>query len=187
MNYFKKFKPLILLVSIFVIVYSVILYVSAFSDAPSGTPPVCTSGYPGCDAPINVGSNYQTKIGILQIKNPDVTYTDNADGNWFTNATYDRTFVEAKAYCAANSARLAYYSEIVDAFKNGASVCAWGWVQEGFVVYPMQNGAGGGCGGAVGGVRVWYADPSTRLGAYCARDSLVTNGSTINGGNLHAK
>ncbi|MDD5738713.1 MAG: hypothetical protein PHY72_02175, partial [Candidatus Pacebacteria bacterium] len=69
MNFFKKFKPLILIVGVFVICYSIICYVAAFSDAPSGTPPACTPGYPGCDAPLNVGLTAQTKAGDLTVGN----------------------------------------------------------------------------------------------------------------------
>jgi hypothetical protein len=38
----------------------------AWSDAP-GAPPTCPSGYPGCDAPVHVGSTGQTKAGGLNI------------------------------------------------------------------------------------------------------------------------
>jgi len=38
----------------------------AWSDAPA-TPPTCPTGYPGCDAPIHVGSAGQTKAGGLNI------------------------------------------------------------------------------------------------------------------------
>ena len=187
MKFFKKFKPIILLVSVFVVCYSVAFYISAaWTDAPA-TPPTCPSDYPGCNEPINVGTTYQTKKGILQIKNPDASSADNAEGNWFHIGGYTKTFAQAKVACEAQGARLAYYSEIVDAFKNGANSCSWGWISEGFIVYPMQNGASGGCGGSVGGVRKSNASLTSTYGAYCARDSFVINGSTVNGGNLYAK
>jgi hypothetical protein len=42
-------------------------YLLAWSGPPStGTPPTnCTAGYPGCDAPLNVGNTVQTKLGSL--------------------------------------------------------------------------------------------------------------------------
>lgn len=190
MNYFKKLKPLILLVSVFIVCYSIVYFVLAYSE-PLHSPPICLSGEPGCDPPINVSSVYQIKTGIFQIKNPDASSTDNANGNWFYKwegsyvSSYD--YSGAKLKCQQLGARLAYYSEIVDAFKNGANSCSWGWISEGFVVYPMQNGAGAGCGGAIGGVRVSYPALTSTYGAYCARDSLAINGSIINGGNLYAK
>ena len=62
-----KLKPLILLVSVFIVCYSVVFYISAaWSDAPNG-PTRCPSGYPGCDAPINAGPTAQTKEGALTI------------------------------------------------------------------------------------------------------------------------
>ncbi|PIR90180.1 hypothetical protein COU05_02740, partial [bacterium (Candidatus Gribaldobacteria) CG10_big_fil_rev_8_21_14_0_10_37_21] len=138
-------------------------------------------------APLNVGNGYQIKSGVLQIKNPDASSADATEGNWFHIGTYNKTFAQAKAACEAQGARLAYYSEIVDAFKNGANACSYGWISEGFVVYPMQDGATGGCGGSVGGVRVSRPALTATYGAYCARDSFLINGSLANGGNLYAK
>src|SRR3989344_5613598 len=41
-------------------------YLFAWTGAP-GTPPTCPAGWPGCDAPINVGSTAQAKAGFLTI------------------------------------------------------------------------------------------------------------------------
>ncbi|MDD5433766.1 MAG: hypothetical protein PHE77_03910, partial [Candidatus Pacebacteria bacterium] len=62
---FSKFKPIILLVSVFVICYSITFCVLAWYDAPA-SPPTCPSGDPGCDAPINAGPTAQVKTGALQ-------------------------------------------------------------------------------------------------------------------------
>jgi len=40
---------------------------AAWSGPPSGTPPTCPAGYAGCDAPVNVGANAQTKTGDLTV------------------------------------------------------------------------------------------------------------------------
>ncbi len=66
MNSFKKLKPLILLVSVFVLCYSIVYCVLAYSE-PLHTPPICLTGEPGCDAPLNVGSTAQTKTGNLTV------------------------------------------------------------------------------------------------------------------------
>jgi len=192
MNNLKKFKPLIVLVSVFIVCYSIVYCVLAYSE-PLHSPTTCLTGEPGCDAPINVGSNPQIKAGRLQvnggmqIKNFDANPADTADGNWFHISGYTKTFDQAKAACVAQGARLAYYSEIVDAFNSGANSCSWGWVYEGFVVYPMQDGAAVGCGGSVGGVRVSYPALTAAYAVYCARDTFIANGSSISGGNLYAK
>jgi hypothetical protein len=45
-----------------------IQYVLAdWTQAPTGTPPNCPAGYPGCDAPVNVGSSGQVKNGPLTL------------------------------------------------------------------------------------------------------------------------
>lgn len=41
--------------------------VSAWSGPPAGTAPYCPSGQPGCDAPINVSGNTQSKAGGLEV------------------------------------------------------------------------------------------------------------------------
>ncbi len=129
-------------------------------------------------APINAGSVSQTKTGGLQLSTPDLSAIDDATGNWFKlSGGYEYTYAEAKAICEGQGARLAYYSEIVDAFNNGANSCSWGWIDEGFVVYPVQDGAGAGCGGSIGGVRVAYPVLTNDSSGYCARDSLTVKGS----------
>jgi hypothetical protein len=44
--------------------------------APLSAPPACTSGNPGCDAPINVGNISQSKLGSLKVNTaiPQSTY-----------------------------------------------------------------------------------------------------------------
>jgi hypothetical protein len=48
-----------------------ISFQSLFADytAPLHNPPTCLSGEPGCDAPLNIGSSPQNKMGTLQISN----------------------------------------------------------------------------------------------------------------------
>ncbi|MDD4989822.1 MAG: hypothetical protein PHW31_00740 [Candidatus Pacebacteria bacterium] len=81
MSFFKKFKPLILLVSVFILCYSTVWYISAaWSDAP-GTPPTCPAGSPGCDAPLNAGSTAQYKTGSLGVGlNVSPTYRFDVQG-----------------------------------------------------------------------------------------------------------
>ena len=43
-------------------------YVSANWTAPISSPPTCTAGTPGCDAPINAGSTAQTRTGDLTLQ-----------------------------------------------------------------------------------------------------------------------
>src|SRR3989339_130890 len=51
---------------------------SVFADwtAPQHAPPICPSGKPGCDAPLNVGPNSQDKKGPIRINTaiPGSTY-----------------------------------------------------------------------------------------------------------------
>lgn len=52
---------------------------AAWSGPPAGTPPNnCTTGYPGCDAPLNVGATTQTKVGALWLDNLYLTRDSSA-------------------------------------------------------------------------------------------------------------
>ena len=59
-------KTISLIFAIFVICFAIAFY--AFSwTGPSKAPPICPSGEPGCDAPINIGGASQYKSGALGI------------------------------------------------------------------------------------------------------------------------
>ena len=59
-------KTISLIFAIFVICFAIAFY--AFSwTGPSTAPPICPSGEPGCDAPINIGGASQYKSGALGI------------------------------------------------------------------------------------------------------------------------
>ncbi len=60
-------KKLSLLISVIILSFTLTYFIFAFTDAP-GPPPSCPSGYPGCDAPINVGPTAQTKSGALTVQ-----------------------------------------------------------------------------------------------------------------------
>jgi len=65
-QYFKTPKKI--LINSFLPIFFGLIFVAAIIYAwtePSQVPPGCTAGQPGCDAPLNVGPNYQTKIGPL--------------------------------------------------------------------------------------------------------------------------
>ena len=51
--------------------------------------------------------------------------------------TYEYT--DAKAVCQAYGARLATYTEIEDAYKNGAEWCNYGWTDEQMALFPTQT------------------------------------------------
>jgi len=63
-NFSNKFKiaALISVALVFLAVYTVFAW-----SGPPGPPTTCPAGYPGCDAPINVSSTYQRKLGDLGI------------------------------------------------------------------------------------------------------------------------
>src|SRR5487761_2677721 len=63
---------------ILIVVFGLFLFAEAayaWTGPPSGTPPACTSGNPGCDAPLNLSNNYQIKQGNLMV-NAGNSYTN---------------------------------------------------------------------------------------------------------------
>lgn len=49
------------------------------------------------------------------------------------------TYVEAKAACRAQGAKLATYSQIEDAYNNGAEWCSYGWSDGQLALFPTQK------------------------------------------------
>ena len=87
------------------------------------------------------------------------------------------TYEEAKALCASKDADLASYSQIEDAYKNGAEWCSYGWSKDQLALFPTQKSTYDrlkqGCGkdrfacgrpGINGG---YIANPNVRFSANC--------------------
>jgi hypothetical protein len=91
-----------------------------------------------------------------------------------TYSQYSLNYTQAQNVCSVQGGRLAKYAEVVDAWKNGFQQCSYGWVEEGFTLFPIKTPSGG-CGTKDGinfGDRVGPAD------AYCAKDTAVVRGGT---------
>jgi hypothetical protein len=85
-------------------------------------------------------------------------------------------YPDAKALCSAYGARLATYSEVEDAYKNGGEWCNYGWSDGQMALFPTQQktfdklqeieGHENDCGrpGVNGG---YIANPSVRFGVNC--------------------
>tara|TARA_X000000950_G_C13632548_1_gene544125 strand:- start:106 stop:774 length:669 start_codon:yes stop_codon:yes gene_type:complete len=48
------------------------------------------------------------------------------------------TYNEARAVCAAHDAKLASLEEMIEAYKNGANWCSYGWSEGQLALYPTQ-------------------------------------------------
>ncbi len=59
-------KTISLIFGILVICFAIVFYAFGWAE-PQQAPPGCTSGQPGCDAPINVGATGQVKEGALGV------------------------------------------------------------------------------------------------------------------------
>lgn len=57
----------------------------------------------------------------------------------FHIANQDYNYNQAKCKCSAYGARLAKYSEIVDAYNKGANWCNYGWSEGQKAYYPVQK------------------------------------------------
>ncbi|MFM2357579.1 MAG: hypothetical protein RJA61_316 [Candidatus Parcubacteria bacterium] len=116
-------------------------YVFADWTPPLATPPGCTTGQPGCDAPIHVGSVGQTKVGNLIINGQNAAGTPYANGLLVLNgrvgvgtASPDTKFTVQAAGAnginlapdtgdTQNSGRL-FFSNIVSSASNAFSILA---------------------------------------------------------------
>jgi hypothetical protein len=85
------------------------------------------------------------------------------------------TFDEAKAVCSLINAELATYEQLNDAYTKGANWCAWGWMADGSVGYPVQQEFweyietvnSGFCGPNAGVHRMANADKTKSFGVMC--------------------
>ncbi len=86
------------------------------------------------------------------------------------------TYDDAKAVCKAHGAELATYEQVMDAYKNGAEWCNYGWTDKQMALYPTQKATweklqedpenSNICGewGVNGG---YFENPNTLFGANC--------------------
>lgn len=86
------------------------------------------------------------------------------------------TYDDAKAVCKAHGAELATHAQVMDAYKNGAEWCNYGWSDKQMALYPTQKETwlklqedpenSNMCGewGVNGG---YFENPNTLLGANC--------------------
>jgi hypothetical protein len=118
--------PFILIIALFIIVFVVVSYFlvsgSAFGNYYVDDLSSQNSGY-GSENTINPSTTNQSS------SNKEVY---NIRDNVFT---YD----EAKAVCAAHSARLATLDEMIGAYKKGANWCSYGWTEGQMALYPTQK------------------------------------------------
>ncbi len=69
LKYLSTIKSFII---VFILTIGVSYTLATWTNPPTGTPPNCPAGEPGCDAPLNVGSSGQAKAGRLGINQTSV-------------------------------------------------------------------------------------------------------------------
>lgn len=100
-----------------------------------------------------------------------------SDGQVYQVGNGNLTFIEARGACQAQGAKLATYSQLEDAYNNGAEWCSYGWSEGQLALFPtqketydrLQEGCTGdqnSCGrpGINGG---YIANPNVRFAANC--------------------
>ncbi len=100
-----------------------------------------------------------------------------SDSQVFQVGNGNLTYVEARGACQAEGAKLATYSQLEDAYNNGAEWCSYGWSEGQLALFPtqqatydrLQKGCTGdqnSCGrpGINGG---YIANPNVRFAANC--------------------
>ena len=104
--------PFILIIALFIIVFVVVSYFlvsgSAFGD------------YYIDNLDTNTNTNEDPERTVPPSTGTGANQVFNIRDNIFT-------YNEAKAVCAAHNARLATLQEMIDAYKNGANWCSYGW------------------------------------------------------------
>lgn len=89
---------------------------------------------------------------------------ESVDSEVFQVGNGNLTYIEAKAACRAQGAKLATYSQIEDAYNNGAEWCSYGWSDGQLALFPTQK------------------DTYEELQAGCTGDQNACGRPGINGG-----
>jgi len=116
-------------------------------------------------------------------------YQENTIGNKqvFNIADNVFTYDDAEAVCRAYGSELADYNQMVDAYKNGANWCNYGWLKGQLALYPIQpefwnklqdndnDNKRGACGepGINGG---FFENKNLQFGVNCYGNKRVPNG-----------
>ena len=123
----------------------------------------------------NIESNPNTSTALLE-NIRDNTYKDFTGKQVFNISNNIFTYDDAKAACMAYNAELATYDQVMDAYKNGAEWCNYGWSENQQALYPTQESTwkelqkkpehAQDCGhfGINGG---YFENPNTLFGANC--------------------
>jgi len=107
---------------------------------------------------------------IVQLVSISAVSAESAKFLWAHNAgsgyINGKTYHESRAYCRSTGGELATKDQLIEANKDGFSMCAQGWLDGGISGYVM-SGTRAGCGrhGFNGGTRP--SSPNKKLGAYC--------------------
>ena len=114
--------PFILIIALFIIVFVVVSYFlvsgSAFGNYYIDDLDTTVDNTPARTEPPSTGTGANQ---VFNIRDNIFTYN------------------EAKAVCAAHNARLATLQEMIDAYKNGANWCSYGWSDGQLALYPTQK------------------------------------------------
>jgi hypothetical protein len=107
----------IILVSLFVILFIIISYFMLSGDMMNVNESVVTNSVNNNN---NNSNNVQREKEVFNIRDNIFTYN------------------EARAVCAAQDAKLASLEEMIEAYKNGANWCSYGWSEGQLALYPTQ-------------------------------------------------
>ena len=101
-------------------------------------------------AALQRGLNTSTSLYDVTLSQPEATplapvappqpATEHPESEVFQVGNGNLTYVEAKAACRAQGAKLATYSQIEDAYNNGAEWCSYGWSDGQLALFPTQKG-----------------------------------------------
>ena len=123
----------------------------------------------------SIKPNPNVSTGLLKNVR-DNTYKDFNGKQVFNISNNIFTYDDAKKHCMAYDAELATYDQVMDAYKNGAEWCNYGWSDSQQALYPTQEATwkelqknpehANDCGhfGVNGG---YFENPNTLFGANC--------------------
>ena len=112
----------VILISLFVILFIIISYFMLTGNMidVDGSQTESVNGANNNNNNSNNNNNVQREKEVYNIRDNMFTYN------------------EARAVCAAHDAKLASLEEMIEAYKNGANWCSYGWSEGQLALYPTQ-------------------------------------------------
>jgi hypothetical protein len=120
------------------IVVIIVYYVYAYSVKKHSSSSSNSNSNSNSSSGSGSGSGSSSGAGVVSNQNVNLNNVNNNKKQVFHIADNIFTYDDAEAVCKAYGGDLADYQQLVNAYKDGANWCNYGWVKGQLALYPIQ-------------------------------------------------